>query len=64
MATLSEPKTEEAAADKTEARREVEYPLHLACLSQPVLRLAGTVSVIRAGRRDLALSEQEWQGTG
>lgn len=64
MATVSEPKTEEAAGGKTEARREVEYPVHLARLSQPVLRLEGTVSVIRAGRRDLALSEQEWQGTG
>ncbi len=44
--------------------REVEYPVYLTHLREPVLCLAGKVGVIRSGRRDLALSAAEWQDLG
>jgi hypothetical protein len=46
---------------RQQAVLEVEYPVQLADTREPVLCLAGTVSVIRPGRRGLALSEAEWQ---
>jgi hypothetical protein len=44
-----------------EAELDVEYPIQLAYTREPVMCLAGTVSVISPGRRDLALSDMEWQ---
>ena len=64
MATMIDPDSQEAVGGKDEAVLEVEYPVQLACVPEPVLRLAGTVSVIRLGRRDLALSDQEWRDLG
>ncbi len=67
MATMIDPNSHEAVGiedEKDEAVLEVEYPVQLAYTPEPVLRLAGTVSVIRPGRRDLALSEQEWRDLG
>jgi hypothetical protein len=63
MATIIKPKTEPNTSSE-DAPREVEYPVILARQSEPVLRLPGILSVIRQGRRDLALSEQEWQELG
>jgi hypothetical protein len=40
---------------------DVEYPIQLAYTREPVMCLAGTVSAISPGRRDLALSKMEWQ---
>ncbi|MGH9854434.1 MAG: hypothetical protein ACREBD_31705 [Blastocatellia bacterium] len=54
MATTIDPNSREAALD-------VEYPIQLAYTREPVMCLAGTVSVISPGRRDLALSDVEWQ---
>lgn len=54
MATTIDPNSREAALD-------VEYPIQLAYTREPALCLAGTVSVISPGRRDLALSDMEWQ---
>jgi hypothetical protein len=62
MATI--PDSHENIGIKDEAMLEVEYPVQLAHTTEPVLRLAGTVSVIRTGRRDLALSDQEWRDLG
>jgi hypothetical protein len=52
MATTIDPDPREAALD-------VEYPIQLAYTREPMMCLAGTVSVISPGRRDLALSELE-----
>lgn len=54
----------EAVGLSEEAMPGVEYPVQLAHTPEPVLRLAGTIKTIRPGRRDLALSEQEWQDLG
>ncbi len=54
MATTIDPNPREAALD-------VEYPIQLAYTREPVMCLAGTVSVISPGRRDLALPDVEWQ---
>ncbi len=57
MATTIDPDPREAALD-------VEYPIQLAYTREPVMCLAGTVSLISLispGRRDLALSDMEWQ---
>lgn len=61
MATIIDPDSREAVGVKNEAVMDVEYPATLAYTSEPVLCLAGTISVIRPGRRDLALSDAEWQ---
>ncbi len=61
MAIIIDPASRETVGVKDEAVMEVEYPVQLAYTSAPVLCLAGTVSLIRQGRRDLALSETEWQ---
>jgi hypothetical protein len=64
MATMIDPVTPETVGVKSDANRAVEYPVQVAHISEPVLRLAGTISVIRSGRRDVALSDQEWQDLG
>jgi hypothetical protein len=51
----------ETAGLEDQAEIGVEYPVQLAFEREPVMRLAGTISVIRQGRRDLALSDVEWQ---
>jgi hypothetical protein len=51
----------ETASVKNETAPEVEYPVQLAYTPAPALCLAGTVSMITPGRRDLALSDSEWQ---
>jgi hypothetical protein len=63
MATIIKPKTKPTTSGE-DVPREVEYPVVLARQSKPVLRLPGILSVIRQGRRDMALSEQEWQELG
>lgn len=64
MATLIHLDSSETGSIADETVLEVEYPVQLAHTSEPALRLAGTVSVIRPGRRDLALSDQEWRELG
>jgi hypothetical protein len=64
VATIVDSAPHETANLQDEAEPEIEYPVQLAHASQPVLRLAGTVKVICPGRRDLALSDQEWQDLG
>lgn len=61
MATIIDPDPSQTAGVKDGAVMEVEYPVQLAYTSEPALCLAGTVSLIRPGRRDLALSDAEWQ---
>ncbi len=61
IAAIIDPDSRKTVSIKDEAVIGVEYPVQLAYTSEPVLCLAGTVSVIRQGRRDLALSETEWQ---
>lgn len=61
MAAIIDPDSRETDGVREEAQMEVEYQVQLAYTSEPVVCLAGTVSVIRQGRRDLALSETEWQ---
>ena len=61
MKAIIDPDSCQTTGVKDKAVREVEYPVRLDYTSEPVLRLAGTVSVIRTGRRDLALSDAEWQ---
>ncbi len=62
MSTKSAALLEPDLAEPVE--REIEYPIYLTHLREPVLCLAGKVGVIRPGRRDLALSEAEWQDLG
>jgi hypothetical protein len=64
MATMVDPSSQETVGINDEAGLQVEYPVQLAHTPEPVLRLAGRVSVIRPGRRDLALSDQEWCDLG
>lgn len=61
MATIAVTDSRETAGIQDEAGMEVEYPVQLAYMPEPVLCLTGTISVIRQGRRDLALSDLEWQ---
>jgi hypothetical protein len=61
MATIIDPDPRETAGIKDQAVMEVEYPVQLAYTREPVMCLAGTISLIRPGRRDLALSDVEWQ---
>jgi hypothetical protein len=60
-ATIIDSDLRETAGIKDQAVMEVEYPVQLAYTREPVMCLAGTISVIRPGRRDLALSDEEWQ---
>lgn len=64
MATMVDPSSQETVGIKDEAGLQIEYPVVLAHTPEPVLRLAGRVSVIHPGRRDLALSDQEWRDLG
>jgi hypothetical protein len=43
---------------------DVEQPVVLAHKSKPVTRLKGVIRSIKPGRRDLALSDQEWESMG
>jgi hypothetical protein len=43
---------------------DVEQPVVLAYKSKPVVRLTGVIRSIKPGRRDLALSDQEWESMG
>lgn len=60
-AAIIDSDSRETVGVKDEAVIDVEYPVALAYTSEPVLCLAGTISVIRPGRRDLALSDAEWK---
>lgn len=62
VAIMIDPTVDSIVTDETVPA--LEYPVSLAYLSEPSLRLKGTISTIRLGRRDLALSEQEWQDLG
>ncbi|MCI0487121.1 MAG: hypothetical protein L0229_11035 [Blastocatellia bacterium] len=64
MATVTDTDSQEAVEVKDKVALGVEYPVQLAHTSEPVLRLAGTISVIRSGKRDPALSDQEWRDLG
>ncbi|MGH9843244.1 MAG: hypothetical protein ACREEM_31275 [Blastocatellia bacterium] len=64
MATAIDPDSCEPTSVEDEAVMEAEYPVTLAYTPEPVVCLAGTVSVIRPGRRDLALSDAEWEKLG
>ena len=64
MATMIDWVSGETVGLQDEAAPEIEYPIQLAHTPEPVLRLAGTVKLICPGRRDLALSDQEWQDLG
>ena len=61
MATIIDSDSGETAGLKDRAVMDVEYPVQLVYTREPVMCLVGTVSVIRPGRRDLALSDMEWQ---
>ncbi len=61
LATAFEPAPPEIVNLKESELREIEYPVQLAYTREPVMSLAGTVTVIRRGRQDLALSDTEWQ---
>jgi hypothetical protein len=43
---------------------DVEQPVVLAQKPKPVIRLKGIIRSIKPGRRDLALSDQEWESMG
>lgn len=60
-ATIIDSESSEDAGIEDRAVMDVEYPVQLAYTREPVMVLAGTISVIRPGRRDLALSDTEWQ---
>jgi len=62
--TTTDSASQETVGIGDEVAPEVEYPVQLAYTPEPVLRLSGTVTVIRLGRCDLALSDQEWQDLG
>ena len=64
LAVLSDADGREASGSPEPALLEIEHPVSLAYVSEPVLRVTGVVSVIRTGRQDLALSEKEWQELG
>lgn len=64
MATMIDSDLQKPASVQNEAVLEVESPVQLAYTSAPALQLTGTVSVIRSGRRDLALSDEEWRDLG
>lgn len=64
MATMIDSDLQKPAGVQNEAVLEVESPVQLAYTSAPALQLTGTVSVIRSGRRDLALSDEEWRDLG
>ena len=64
LATAFEPAPSEPVNLKESDLREIEYPVQLAYTREPVMSLTGTITIIRPGRRDLALSETEWQDLG
>ena len=64
MATMVDFISSEAVGTVNEVEPEIEYPVSLAYTAEPALRLVGKVKVMGCGRRDFALSDQEWQGLG
>lgn len=65
MATiLTEPAKHKPVVPNTGTPLEIEHEVLLAQVTEPAMRLIGKVSAIRRGRKDLALSDDEWQNLG
>ena len=59
-----DPRAHQQMVTEADVVPECEYPVVLAYGREPVQRLTGVVRTIRAGPRELALTDDEWQALG
>ena len=59
-----DPRAHQQMVTEADVVPECEYPVVLAYRREPVQRLTGVIRTIRAGPRELALTDDEWQALG